>query len=731
MILSVAFAAVTLTAGRTEVVVEEKAPACVRFAADEMTNLLSKVFGEAVPVVHDFTPGRAAIVLGTNRWSVAAGLRPERLPRDGFEIQTRADRVYIAGADDPRSNPQALVKTGHYPRTELSTLFGVYEFLERYAGCRFYFPGEIGTITPRAESLTVPEGGFTKSPDFTVRYVYLGGDGAGYGERNARGEYPEKSLNWFRLRMETERTPCCHGINSFNYPERFGATHPEYFCLDKDGNRCTNLTFNGSKYDYRIRHLCYSSAITNVIFEDVKERLLKGARYVDVMPQDGSAPCHCDLCRPKYRTDTKDSPATEHIWGWCAALGQRLIDEKVPGKITMMAYSPYRRVPDFPIPTNILVMVAEQGPWQKVKPDAFAKANAEIKAWAEKIGRKVWVWTYPHKYLQSALPGIPQMTPHAWGEYYQNLAPWIFGTFAETESDKWIYNYLNYYVYSRIAWDNKVDVDAVLDEHYRLMFGAAAADMKRFYELLEKTWLEGIQGNVEDTPLGPVARVPPPLVVWRKIYSPSMLKACTDCFVSAERRLDRGSMESRRLRFIKEQFLDPLRAESKKYLDGISVERELADRAARRPTSLVDRFPDKWYNPGSKEAPQPDRTICVTTNGAWRFSRDYANVQWFLDLKPETTYRVSYFIRLEEVCRRPDWTGTSGGALVEFCDGRTSERHPYPVYEDGTFDWIHRSFTVRTPSADKMKKRPYVMPWMLHGQGTAWFDGLLVEEVKE
>lgn len=727
--IAFALLAVTLAAGSTDVVIEKGAPATVRFAAAEMTNLLSKVFGAAVPIVHDFAPGRAAIVLGSNGWSRAAGLRPETLPRDGFQVKAEGGRVYIAGADDPKSHPDWLVNTGGYPRTEMSTLFGVYEFLERYAGCRFYFPGEIGTITPRSASLAVPDGQFSKSPDFTVRYVYLSGDGDGYGPRNAKGGYPEKSLNWMRLRMETERTPCCHGINSFNYPERFGATHPEYFQLRADGTRCTNLTYNGSRHDYRIRHLCYSSAITNVIYEDVRERLLKGERYVDVMPQDGSAQCLCDLCRPRYRTDTKDSPATEHIWGWCAALGRRLIDNGVPGEITMMAYSPYRRVPDFPLPTNILVMVAEQGPWQKVDPAGFARANGEVKAWAEKIGRKVWVWTYPHKHQQSALPGVPQMTPRAWGEYYQGLAPWIFGSFAETESDRWIYNYLNYYVFSRVAWDSKVDLDAVLDEHYRLMFAAADADMKAFYELLERTWLEGVMNHVDDTPLGPVARVPPPLAVWREVYSPAMLDRCEALFRSAFAKVGPESMEFRRLKFIREQLYDPLRAESSRYLNGISVAREQADRAARRPVNLVDRFPDAWYNPGRSTPPERDRATCVTTNGSFRLQRDYANVKWFLDLKPETTYRVSYYVKLDAVVRRPDWKGTSGGFLVEFCDGNDETRHPYPIYEDGTFDWIHRSFPVKTPPKDAMKKRPYVMPWMLHGQGTTWVDGVLVEEM--
>ena len=53
-----------------------------------------------------------------------------------------------------------------------------------------------------------------------------------------------------------------------------------------------------------------------------------------------------------------------------------------------MAYWPYNRVPDFPLPDNVLVMVGVRGPWNPASGDAL------ISGWSEKIGRKVWLWTY-------------------------------------------------------------------------------------------------------------------------------------------------------------------------------------------------------------------------------------------------------------------------------------------------------------------------------------------------
>ena len=93
-------------------------------------------------------------------------------------------------------------------------------------------------------------------------------------------------------------------------------------------------------------------------------------------------------------------------------LGQeRLIREGVPGMVTQMAYQPYRRVPDIPLPTNILVMVAERGPWSIPYPSHVKREYDEIKAWAKKLGHRVAIWTYPCKYGQRNVPNIPSGSP--------------------------------------------------------------------------------------------------------------------------------------------------------------------------------------------------------------------------------------------------------------------------------------------------------------------------------
>ena len=540
-------AAVTFRPGESEVVIEAKASPVVAFAAAEATNFLSRVLGAPVPSVREPTPGKSSLVLGVNRWSKAAGLDPEKHPRDTFLIRAADGKVFIAG-EDGRANPRRAGVLS-YPR---GTMHGVYAFLEDYAGCRFYFPGELGEVAPRRAAVTVPAVDRAVTPNCLIR-KYYNGDGAWFEPETEKGA--GKRLNWLRLRASTMSIPCCHGTARMKFVERFSKTHPEYFALRKDGTRC--YTYTGSKSS-RNGYPCFSSGIRDEIVEECVRRFREGAKYVDIMPNDALPRCLCEKCEAMYSKTDPKCYASELIWDYTRYVANKLIERGVPGIVTQMAYAQYRRIPDFDIPTNVYVMVAESGPWSVTNPKELARQYAEIRAWNRKIGHPVWIWTYPHKYGPTNLPGLPDVAPRAWGTYYKGLAGDIIGTFAESETDQWIYHYLNYYVFSRVMWDANTDIDAVLDEHHRLMFGDGAAPMKRFYELLEDRWLNGIVGNIRETDAGPVSAPPSENEIWATVYGPDTRARFDALLREAAAAVAPGSLESKRIAFFRREYFDRL-----------------------------------------------------------------------------------------------------------------------------------------------------------------------------
>ena len=229
---------VVLEAGMAEVVLSAKPFPAERFAAQEMTNFLSRVLGAPVPVVEKEEGKRkkedgkgkreegrrCRIFLGR-----AAGFDVSDFERDAFRIKVErsadgAATVRIAGRDNPSADINAMLAGGgNVLRTEHATLFGVYAFLEDFAGVRFYFPGELGTVAKRRESVAVPVQDKTTAPWFTARSTIISRDGVWY-EPLPSGWHQNagKALCWLRHRFETARIPCCHGQNKFKIVEREG-----------------------------------------------------------------------------------------------------------------------------------------------------------------------------------------------------------------------------------------------------------------------------------------------------------------------------------------------------------------------------------------------------------------------------------------------------------------------------------------------------------------------------
>ena len=238
-------ARLSMTADEIEIVVAEKAPKTVRFAAEEMRRLLKRSFGKEIPLAAVPSDGKASLILGDNAWTREAGIDVSTFARDEFRIRTDLAnrRVFIVGRDDSKADIESLLVRGGKAdlKFEHATLFGVYDFLERFAGVRFYFPTELGTCVPALTRLVVPSTDLASAPYFQARHYYINGDGewpsvldADYG-----GKMSGKNLSWMRLRMQTKRITPCHGQNSFHYTERFRETHPEYLQMRKDGTRAT------------------------------------------------------------------------------------------------------------------------------------------------------------------------------------------------------------------------------------------------------------------------------------------------------------------------------------------------------------------------------------------------------------------------------------------------------------------------------------------------------------
>ena len=737
-------AAVVLEPGRVVVVAAGGCAPSVRFAASEMTNFLSRVLGMPVSVTEkpDDSLG-VNVILGDNGWSRSENLDPAMLVRDGFWRLAKGSRVYLVGADDPKADPARLAKGQGASMFERATAFAVYDFLERFAGCRFFFPGELGTVVPRSDRVRVPKGREKVEPVFTERYYASHRAGKVWYDPSVSMQALQ-GLNKIRLRYGTQRIPCCHGQRFFRYVPRFAKEHPDWFCMKKDGTRY--LYDSGKAPHYANGKLCYSSPIREEMYQDAKAYLTGksassrglekwggncvGGRYVDLMPEDSLMECHCARCQAAY--DKSDEMfATSQMWGMIAEFGNRLVAEGVKGDITMMAYHPYRRVPDVKLPPNVQVMVAENGPWSVNDAGDFGRQIGEIRAWSEKLGHKVWIWTYPGKY-GGKFPGIPQISPRAYAKFFSRAAPWIMGGYAEIDTDRFMFDALNVYVYSRLGWNPQLDIEALLDDWHGKLFGAAAPHMKAAFDLFEDCWMNGVMAGCRtlDTPLGPVLQEPGVIDLFTRIYTPEVLARLAGCFDAASKAVAAGSREGRCVAVMRSELLDSLLERSA----DLDVRAELSRRNGRQDRSLLKNGgmdgPGAWGNTVKDGSLTFDAACKVAGAASARLSTSdgikkgmYRRVVCSQRLKLEKgrKYRLSYFAKGENIVSY----GRSEGAGLCLWEGKTLySKHPVPLLT-GTFDWIHlsRVFTAREEDVHLEFR-------ICESTGTMWLDEVRLEPLE-
>ena len=412
-------------------------------AARELIERLAQITGEKVNPVAKASGKVPAFYLGVCPEAEKLGIDPAKLDRDGFYIKTDGKRIFITGAD-----------SADWRKVQRGTLFGVYDFLERFAGVRYYFPGEIGTVVPKKKDWSLPGIDIAERPDTQYRWIWcnpnrrLGG--------NVKYAYPGMKENnpliWRNSTLNSIRS--CHGLNDLELVRRFAKTHPEFFAMTKEGKRHDGSLITTDYHKHG--HLCYSSeGLKEEIYQDAaacltgKPASSRGitrwsprwnTMHVDLAPNDGMLWCQCPKCK-KIQTQGKQA-MSNHIWGFAADIANRLKKNGIPGYVMMESYGVFSAFPTIELPDNLMLGVAVNGPWGMNNEKVRTRDAERIRRWKDAAKAKVRLWTYVTKAV-AAVPLVPNFTPRAVAAFYKSQKDNVFGSFFEAGSDRWMFGFLN------------------------------------------------------------------------------------------------------------------------------------------------------------------------------------------------------------------------------------------------------------------------------------------------
>jgi hypothetical protein len=486
----------------------------------ELVTVVKLSSGADLEVVRELPPAdMPTIVIGDCDAARAAGIDAAKIPIEGFVVKTAPNRVFLAGSTQPLPPGSDRWSTW----TNDGTAWAVADFLERFVGVRWYWPAELGgrSITPGA-TLAIPPIHYSDQPVFRQRQFFP----------NYGWKLPQQA-RWF----DKEPLPFAPGAIPDGVAE---VAMPTYLPLVRNGNSWPYLIkvhepqnlWHGHSGEWLEAHkvmfavkadgsrnfsmFCYSALETFAFVVDGCERVWsKGgegggaswvtATCVTVSPADAALDCYCPACRETMAKGGASLVMGLFVKRMCEEVKKRWPDKKV----IYLPYWNYQKCPDsVQFPDNLTVMVCTTGaPMALMRQKDGRRATEDnLHAWSAKVGGPITDWDYSDR--GSGWTYGPLQYPHVVRDFYRTNRTCLAGSFLNggIMSD-WTTTAPTLYVWMKVLWNPDVEVDAVLDEMCRRLYGKAGGTVRELIRLECERWeVVPWTRHLEDA-----GAIPPPL----------------------------------------------------------------------------------------------------------------------------------------------------------------------------------------------------------------------------
>ena len=495
-----------------EIVLPEKPFATAVVAANELQYHLRKMTGGTFPIVNKRSARYAsAIYVGNQAAAEKASLSLTGVKQDGFLRAVKGQDLYILGDDDPKFKRGNIV-TYYFETIRRGTLHGVYDFLEE-AGVRWLAPGKGYEYIPAVKEITVSTALKSDAPVFSQRNMTKINSFHKYKDAKAYTVEREEAVLW-ALRM---RASCIRGIGDGSHTELmlkldqiWFKKYPERFQLMPNGQRCPRYTCWS---DPAVREVWLKAAdayfsgktpadaglphMKNWHGWNVKEEFLINAMDHGVK-NDGR--CRCVRCNT-FRKNNPCLDDTELYWQLIAYVAKKM-EKKHPGKyIAALVYPPMTRFPKtVKLPPNIRVRICQGGIKNMLLPAVMKDDLEQIRLWRNQVGcERVCLGIYVSENFADRLPAVPESYPRLAADYFRTIAGKCTGTRIAYTASTHTERVLDMYVQSKLLWNPHQNVEEIIKDHCKVMYGPAADAMMEIYSRFEKnfrTYYQAVTPNV-------------------------------------------------------------------------------------------------------------------------------------------------------------------------------------------------------------------------------------------
>jgi formylglycine-generating enzyme required for sulfatase activity len=467
---------------------------------NEMVDVLSLTAGVRIEVV-DQPPAadKAAIVVGSCEESRAAGIDTAAIPPEGYVIKTAPNRVFLVGG----TNTVPAGGTG----SDNGTAWAIADFLERVVGVRWYWPAEYGGRSiVRQTALTIPPLHYKDQPVSARREVGpTGGSLAGFvkqpfpatmpsgvvpdGEKQLLfgAQYPLMRIGTF-VPYRQQNQEVAHGAMA-GIAKQATPVIDARFALKDDGTR-----------DYSV--LCYSSPETLDFFlNNCEQAWDKGQRLDQAavtpsslnirFPNTPGLICKCPRCKEIGDAARGDDLHHQRVIVTFVKNVAEAIQKRWPDKWVVFNTLTVPPPKGLELPSNVRIwgsfLYSKIGRFGQ-EPDVKNKVEESLRGWNELI--KGHPQVSPYNLLRELSDGSrgPAQFPHLIGDFYRTGRTTVGGGPTDLSIVFWSKEAPTAYVLMRAYWNPEFDVDVVLDEMCRRLFGPAQADARALLTLQCDRW---------------------------------------------------------------------------------------------------------------------------------------------------------------------------------------------------------------------------------------------------
>jgi hypothetical protein len=478
------------------IVVSENAAPAEQFAAEELGEYLEKITSVKLPVEKEKnSTGRHAIYVGQTDFARRNQIPFAELGEEEWIIRTIGQNVILSGGK-PRG-----------------TIYAVYEFLERYLGCRWFdlFMEKV----PSSDTVAIPPVNVRQKPAFDYREIYT---------RYQLPESEKEKLGLFVLRNKGNDKKWVGNEPRYGFSYQFGSpanihtfgyyinsneyfeTHPEYFSMNRYGDRGKG---NGVNSGYQ---LCFSNPeVRKLMIEKlrgyIKQDRLKAEKegrnspsVYDISQNDGGGEmCCCPECRKILE---KTGSITGQLMEFINHISDGIKDEYPEIFIQTFAYNNTLQPSETVKPNdNVIIRYCDSYTTSELfRPlsHEFNRTNHDlIKGWGA-VAKNISIWDY-WRTFEDKNAGVSVNTP--WVNI-QALKPDLafFSdshaklVFVECESYSPLGKYeaafqsfynLKLWLGYKLMQNPHQDDQPLIDEFFAGYYGPASTQMKEYFTYLQ------------------------------------------------------------------------------------------------------------------------------------------------------------------------------------------------------------------------------------------------------